>query len=167
MKRAMTTKKALTITAELHRWLADKPKALPTDWPGWEKYGIDVSVSSKDRHPLCEVAAGKCLDCPLIALWIEGSGVLPATERLKSCLVSTSPWMIRRNLRHSAHKEDRVKVVEAAEVIYLEAERALESGVRAPDLSIYQPKREKRGGRVHKGGRVPRNRTSGRVRREA
>ena len=171
MRRAMTTKKALQITAENHRWLADNPTALPSDWPGWEKYSIDVSVTSKDKHPLCEVAGGKCLDCPLIALWIEDSGGLPVSQRLKSCLVGTSPWSIRQKLRHSIYKEDKVKALEANEVIYLEAEYALENGVREPDLSIYLPKREKRDTRsvretrIARQPRAARTTLSGRVRR--
>lgn len=162
MRRAITTKKALKMTAEHHRWLADNPKAHPSEWPGWDKYGYDLSVTSKDRNPLCEVAAGKCMDCPLIALWIEGSADLPEEQRLKSCLVRTSPFMIRTNRYHSIKEEDKEAALGASKAIYLEAEYALENGVREPDLSIYLPKREKRATRATRTARV---RTSGRVRR--
>lgn len=165
MRRAMTTKKALQITAERHRWLADNPKALPSDWPGWAKYGFDMSVTSKDKDPLCQAAGGKCLDCPLIALWIEGSEVLPEDRRLKSCLVSTSPLMVRTNLRGSIYKEDKERVYLATSKIYAEAEYALLNGVREPDLSIYLPKKEKRATRATRELRAVRTKPSGRVRR--
>ena len=171
MRRAMTTKKALKMTAEQYRWLADNPKALPSDWPGWDEYGFDMSVTSKDRNPLCAAAGGKCLDCALIALWIEGSGELPAEKKLKSCLVKTSPFMVRGNLRHSIKEEGKEAAYLAATKIYSEAEYALENGVREPDLSIYLPKREKRATRATRETRIAREpraartRPSGRVRR--
>ena len=137
MKRRMTTKKALRITAERYRWAAANPKALPSDWPGWEEYGFDMSVTSKDKDPLCQVAEGDCMRCPLIALWIQDSGGLPRKQRLKSCLVRTSPLMVRQGLRHSIRPGEREQALEASLAIFTEAEYALENGPREPDLSIY------------------------------
>jgi hypothetical protein len=171
MRRATTTKKALKITAEHYRWLADNPTDHPSKWPGWDKYGYDLSVTSRDKNPLCEVATGKCGECPLIALWIEGSGNLPKEQRLKSCLVRTSPFMVRTNLYYSIKEEDKKAALTAARAIYLEAEYALENGIREPDLSIYLPKREKRATRavretrVARQPRAARTKPSGRVRR--
>ena len=144
MKRAMTTKKALKITAEQYRWLADNPKAHPSDWAGWDKYGYALSIMSKDRDPLCEVAAGNCMDCPLIALWIKDGGTLPKEQRLKSCLVNTSPYMVRTNHRHSIREEDKEAALEASIAIFTEAEYAIKNGIREPDLSIYRAKRTRR-----------------------
>ena len=144
MKRRMTTKKALRITAERYRWLADNPKALPSDWPGWADYGFDMSTTSKDKDPLCQVAEGSCLRCPLIALWIEGSEALPRKQMLKSCLVRTSPLMSRQRLRHSIRHDDIELAYLSTTKIYAEAEYALENGIREPDLSIYEVKRKRR-----------------------
>ena len=144
MKTKMTTKKALIITAEHYRWLEKNPKALPNEWPGWEKYGIDVSIGSDDRNPLCVVADGDCMKCPLIALWIKDSGALPLNKRTMSCLDDNSPHVIRFNKRHSDKKEDKELVLKAIRSIYLEAEYALENGVREPDMSVFRIKREKR-----------------------
>ncbi len=167
MKRRMTTKKALRITAERYRWLAANPHALPSDWPGWEDYGFDMSVTSKDKDPLCQVADGDCSNCPLIALWIQDSGDLPRNQRLKSCLVRTSPYMVHQRFRHAFREDDREKAYLATTKIYAEAEFALENGVREPDLSIYEVKRKRRVREVAE-ERVSRTRVqrgSGRTRR--
>ena len=152
MKRRMTTKKALRITAEQHRWLAKNPKALPSDWPGWEDLDFDMSVTSKDKDPLCQVAEGNCMKCPLIALWIQDSAGLPKNQQLKSCLVRTSPFMVRQRFRHSIRSYEREEALEAATAIFIEAEYALENGVREPDMSIYV----KRARRVRGGEEEPR-----------
>ena len=144
MKRRMTVKKALRITAEHFRWLEEHPKAAPNDWPGFSDYGIDVSIKSKDKYPLCEVADGNCMRCPLIALWIKDSGDLPDRQKLKSCLVRTSPWSIRQTSKDCFTLKDRQPAIDATRSIYLEAEYALEHGVREPDLSIYEVKRTRR-----------------------
>lgn len=143
MKRRMTAKKALRITAERHRWLAANLHALPADWPGWEDHGFDMSISSKDKDPLCQVAEGNCMKCPLIALWIQDSGDLPRKQRLKSCLVRTSPLMVRQRLHRSFPEADKELAYLATTKIYAEAEYAIANGPREPDLSIYA-KRKRR-----------------------
>lgn len=147
MKRRMTLKKSLKITAERYRWLFNNPRALPADWPGWEDYGFDMSITSKDKNPLCQVAEGNCSNCPLIALWIKDSGDLPRKQRLKSCLVRTSPFMVRQRNRHSIKKVDKAAALDASLAIFTEAEYALANGVREPDLSIYEKARRRMRGR--------------------
>lgn len=61
-----------TLHKELWNWLADNPLEDKENWPGWEKYGIDLKEYSDcfacfcaDKGPTPELEFHKCVHCPL------------------------------------------------------------------------------------------------------
>ena len=67
--------------------------------------------------------------------------------------------MVRQRFRHSIRSYEREEALEAATAIFIEAEYALENGVREPDMSIYVKRaRRVRGGDESKPEDAPRTR---------
>jgi hypothetical protein len=180
-KKKITVKEALKITRDHYKWREKNPKAVRHDWPEWKKLGYDFSHTDSGvfKNPLCLVAEGSCLACPLIALWMEGSEKIEETDLkfIVNCMIKTSLHMTAFNDNDPLRK----KAKEAYKRIWEECDRALKKGIRkykAPQSWLDFLKRLKQSfstikmgqggsGRVRRERpeRVRRERKSGRVRR--